>query len=93
MRLDQKRGVSDPCDTDLARLNSRELGQLMIAGTPGEKRWNQDLSKKIALVPIGPRPHTHTGRSFSLSAVFRRLTDDIPSALFRKRNRHFGATL
>jgi hypothetical protein len=94
MRLDQERGVSDPRDADLARSNLRELRQRMIsAGTPGKKRWNKDFGKKIAFVPVGRRPQPHTRRSFGLSAVFRRLTNDIPSAFFRKRNRHFRGTI
>ena len=93
MRLDQERGMSNPGDADFAGSNQRELRERIITGTPRKKRRNQNFSEKIALVPVGRRPQAHTRRSFGLSAVFRRLTDDIPSALFRKRNRHFGATI
>lgn len=55
MCLKQKRGVSDPGDAKLPWFDSGESRNDALAGTPGEKRWNQHLGKKIPPMPGQPR--------------------------------------
>ena len=91
--LNQERRVPDPGDANLALGNFRELGRRVIAAPLREKRRDQHAGEKIPLVPVGTRPQPHAGRAFVLSAVFRHLTNNVSSALFRKRNRHGRANI
>jgi len=88
VRLDQKGGMANPGDTDFACPNLRKLWGAVIARALDEERWNKDFGKKVAFVPIGPRTQLYPGGSFVLRAVLRWLANDVPSAFFRKRNRH-----
>jgi len=54
MSLKQKRGVSDPGDAKLAWFDSGKSRNDALAGTFGEKGWNQYLGKKIPPMPCHP---------------------------------------
>src|SRR5437588_12639496 len=91
--LQQKRSVSDPGEANFAFLYSGELRLKMIAGTPDKKRRNQDAGEEIAFVPFRSRTQANPGRAFRESAILRFLTNDVPPAFFRKRNRHSRASI
>ena len=93
MSLNEKRGVPDPGDTNLAFTNFGELWRRMIAGAFDEKRRDQDAGEKITLVPVGMRTQPHARGTFSGSTIPRRLSNDIPLALFRKTNRHLPKSI
>ena len=91
--MDEEGGVTNPGNTDFALADFGKVGQGVIAGTLGEKRRDQDLGKKIALVPIRTRDQPDTGRTLIFGAVLRGWANDVPPAFFRKRNRHGGASI
>ena len=93
MRLNQKGGVPDPSDADLSGRNLWKFRRHMHTGTLREKGRDKNLGQKITSVPVPAGTHFHTGRSFVLRTVLRRLANNIPSTLFRKRNRHFRGTI
>ena len=93
MRLDEKRSVTDPGDTDLSGAQHGKFGGRVITGAFGEKSWNEDAGQVIALMPIRARPEIYPRRFFVPRSIFWRLTDYIPSTLFRKRNRHLRGTI
>lgn len=93
MRLNQKRSVADPSDTDFAWANLGEFRRHMNAGAFREKRWNQHFSEEIAAVPVGRGAETNASGTLILRAVFRRLANDVPSAFLRKRNRHLRGNI
>ena len=88
MGLDQKRGVANPSDADLALVNFGELRPNVITSSLGKKRGNQNGGEKVALMPVGTRSQFDPSRTLILSAVLRGLANYIPAAFFRKRNRH-----
>src|SRR5712691_10421667 len=69
VRLQQKRSVSDPGETNFASLDFGELRLKMIAGTPDKKRRNQDAGKEIAFVPVRARTQANTSGAFRRSAI------------------------
>src|SRR4029077_7037612 len=69
VRLDQERGVADPGDADLALADFRELRTSVVAGAFREKRGDEDLGEKIALVPIRARDEPDAGGTFVFRAV------------------------
>src|SRR6266568_3426969 len=91
--LQQKRSVSDPGEANFTSLDFWKLRLKMIAGTPDKKRRNQDAGEEIAFVPVRPRTQANTGGAFRGRAILRFLTNDVPAAFFRKRNRHFRASI
>lgn len=86
--LNQKGRMTDPGETDLSGLDFWKNRRHKLAGAPDKERWNKNFGQKIAPVPIRARTQLHPGGAFGLRTVSRRLTNDVPSAFFRKRNRH-----
>lgn len=93
MRLNEKRSVPDPSDTDFALSNLGENGRDMNAGTFREERRNEDFGEEIAPVPVRTKAETNARGRFVLRTVFGRLANDVPAAFLRKRNRHFRGTI
>ena len=93
MRLNQKRSVADPSDTDFALPNLGEDGRDMNAGAFRKKRWNENFGEEVAPVPVGAKTETNARGRFVLRAVFRRLANDVPPAFLRKRNRHLRGSI
>src|ERR1043166_2951066 len=92
-RLEQKRRVPDPGKADLAVLNFRKLRRGVSAGAFDEERRNEDLSEVIAFVPIAPGPQPHAGGAFCCRRFLRFLANNVAATLFRKTDRHLGATI
>jgi|SRR5437016_3001378 len=69
VRLQQKRSVSDPGETNFAFLDLGKLRLKTVAGAPDKKRRNQDAGEKIAFVPVRARTQANTGRAFRGSAI------------------------
>ena len=88
MGLDQKRGMANPSDADLALVNFGELRPNVITSSLGKKRRNQNGGEKVALMPVRTWSQFDPSRTLILSAVLRGLTNNISAAFFRKRNRH-----
>ena len=55
MRLDEKRGMTDPRNADLVFANFRKLRRQIFAGPLDEERWDQNARQEIAFVPVGAR--------------------------------------
>lgn len=89
VRLDEKRGMSDPRDANFAFVDFRKLRRRVTAGTFDEKRRNKNAGEKIAFVPVGSRTQPDTGGAFRSRAIARLLANDIASASFWETNRHF----
>src|SRR5882724_10145828 len=91
VRLDEKRGVTDPGNADLAFADLRKLRRHVFAGSLHEQRWNQNTRQKIAFVPIGPRTQPNAGGMpphWNRSIVVWRLANNISPVLFRKADWH-----
>lgn len=83
--LNQERSVTDPGDTNLARLDFGEQRPgVSRAGTFGEKRGNPHAGDEITFGPIAARTKLYSLRLFR--AGFLRVANDLP--LSRKRIRH-----
>ena len=93
MRLDEKRRVPDPGDSDFAFADFRELRPGVITGALREERRDQNFGEEIALVPICARDEPDAGGTFIFGAVPRGLANDVPPTFSRKRNRHAGASI
>ena len=91
--LNEKRGVPDPRDANLAFADFRKLRRRVTAGAFDEKRRDQDASEKITLVPVRARSQAHARGTLRGSTISRRLANDIASALFRKTYWHSCATI
>src|ERR1700724_4769199 len=63
--LNQKGGVTDPSDANLAGLHFREQ-RTRVSGsrTFGKERWNPDAGQEITSGPIGARAKLHSLRFF-----------------------------
>ena len=85
--------MADPGDADLAFANCRKEGPDAVAGALGEKRRDEDFGEEVSFVPIAARLQPDTGGTFVLSAVLRGLANDVPPAFFRKRDRHWRASI
>jgi hypothetical protein len=85
--------VSDPGEADFAFSDFREVRADVITGTLGKQRGNEDGGEKIALVPVRTRNQSDASGAFVFSAVVRPLANNVPSAFFRKRNRHCCASI
>ena len=86
--LNEKRGVPDPSDTNLAFADFRKLRRRVMARAFDEKRRDQDTGEKITLVPVGSRTQADARGTFRSGTIPGRLANDISSALSRKTNRH-----
>ena len=86
--LNEKRGVPDPSDTNLAFADFRKLRRRVMARAFDEKRRDQDTGEKITLVPVGSRTQADARGTFRSGTIPARLANDISSALSRKTNRH-----
>src|SRR5262249_50183859 len=59
--LDEKRGVTDPCDTNLALAKFWKVRPRLPTRAFNKKRWDQDAGEKIAPMPGRSRPQLDTG--------------------------------
>lgn len=91
--LNQKGCMTDPGKADLATLDFWKNRWHKLAGASNEERWNENFGQKIAPVPIRTRTQLHPGGAFGLRTISGRLTNDVPLAFFRKRNRHLPRTI
>ena len=64
MGLDEKRGMSDPCDANFAFADFRKFRWRVTAGAFDEKRRNKNAGEEITFVPIGSRPQPDTRGAF-----------------------------
>ena len=91
--LDEKRGMSDPRDTDFTFVNFRKLRGRVTAGAFDEKRRNKNAGEKIAFVPVGSRPQSDARGALRSGTIARHLANDIASASFLETNRHFRESI
>ena len=83
--LNQKGGVTDPGDANLARLHFWEQRTRVSGpGTLGEERWDPNAGEEITPGPIAAGAKLHSLRFFR--AGFLRVANYLP--LSRKRIRH-----
>ena len=85
--------MSDPGKTDLPVNDLWKLRRHILAGTFDEKRWDEDLSEVIAFVPIALGPQPDSRRTFGRGVFLRSLANNVAATLFRKTDRHLGATI
>src|SRR5260370_36710111 len=88
--LNEKRGMTDPGNADLAFADFWELRSRRTSSAFDEKRRNEDAREKIALVPVRSRTQPDASGTFYRCAIPRRLANNVSSASFRKTNRHNG---
>ena len=81
-RLEEKRSVPDPGETDLAVVNFRELRRRVIPGAFGEERRDQNLGEEVAFVPVPMGTQTHASRAFGGGAFLRFLTNNVSATFF-----------
>ena len=91
--LDEKRGMSDPGDTNFAFADFRKLRRRVTTGALDEKRRNENTGEKIAFVPVGSWAQPDAGGAFGSRAIARDLANDIASASFWETNRHFRESI
>ena len=91
--LDEKRGMSDPCDANFAFADFRKLRRRVTTGAFDEKRRNKNAGEKIAFVPVGSRPQPDTRGAFRSGTITGHLTNYIASASFWETNRHFRESI
>jgi len=91
--LDEKRGMSDPCDANFAFADFRKFRWRVTAGAFDEKRRNKNAGEKIAFVPVGSRAQPDTRGAFGSGAIAGHLANDIASASFWETNRHFRGSI
>ena len=95
VRLDEKRGMTDPGNADLAFTNLRKLRRHVFAGSLHEQRWDQNSRQEIAFVPVRPRTQSDAGGmpQWNRSIVVWRLANNISPFLFRKADWHVLRTI
>ena|SRR5256885_13179527 len=87
MGLNQKRGMTDPGDANLAGLDlGKQRSRVSRTGPFGKERWNPNAGDEIALGPIAARTKFYSLRF--LRAGFLRLANNLPFS--RKRIRHWA---
>jgi hypothetical protein len=89
--LDEKRGVTDPSNADLAFADLRKLRRHVFAGSLHEQRWNQNTCQEIAFVPIGPRTQPDPSgmpHQWNRSVFVWCLANNISPFLFREADWH-----
>src|ERR1700719_2669455 len=89
--LNQKRGVTNPGDANLAFAHFWKKRARAVAGTLGEKRWDEDAGQEIAFMPIAAGTQSYPCRSFG--AVRQCWANYFPAAVSGKRNRHVCANI
>ena len=89
VRLNQKRGVTDPGDANLTGLHFWKERTRARAGTFGKQRRNPNAGDKIALGPVASRTKFNARRFFRAAVL--RVANYLP--LSRKRIRHSRGTI
>ena len=78
--LDEERRMPNPGDANFAGLYFWKKRVGARATSFGKKRGDENLSEKIALVPVGSRTQPDTRRTFCRRTIPRRLANDISPA-------------
>ncbi len=75
--LDQKRCVTDPCDANVARFEIRKDRFDLAAVTFCEEGGNDNLGKKISLVPACAKLHVHMVVRFAAGAFLEEFPNHV----------------
>src|SRR2546423_1353619 len=85
--------MPDPGDADLPGFDRRKHRRGKFPRPLSKQRGDENFREVITLMPVTPRTQFYPRGLAILLPVVGRLTNYVPSTLFRKRNRHLPRTI